>query len=315
MKYKVKAAVLPDFRSRFMIKEVELEAPDDWVLVDVKYVGICGRDVVVWKGGFKNLKPPLILGHEVFGYYKGTPVAVFPGVKSKECERTDLCEAFSVLGEQVPGGYANRVAVPEWNIIALKDHDLVKYAASACGVATFVHVAKILGIKEGDRVLVTGASGGVGIHGIQHLKLLGAEVYAFTRDKSKAKIIEKLGVNVVTDFDFYRSVGRMDHVIELVGARTLNESMRSLRFKGSIALVGNVTGEPIFIERPALFIMRELKMTGSAAYSKEEYIEALNEIEKGYIRPFYKLYNFYDINDAYEDVLSSMIIGRAILSI
>jgi len=315
LKYKVKAAVLLNFRSKFVIKEVELEAPDYWEIVNIKYVGICGRDVVVWKGGFKNLKPPLILGHEIFGYYKGAPVAIFPGIRSEQREDLDYYKTFSILGEQIPGGYADKVAVPKWNIITLKDQDLVKYAASACGVATFVHVAKVLGIRKGDKVLVTGASGGVGIHGIQYLKLLGAEVYAFTRSESKAKIIKELDVNVVTDFSFYRNIGRMDHVIELVGAKTLNESMRSLRFKGSIVLVGNVTGEPISIQRPALFIMRELRMLGSAAYNKEEYMVALNEIEKGNIKPFYKLYNFYDINNAYEDILNSRVIGRAILSI
>lgn len=314
MKYMVKAAILSNFRSKFKLKEIELEAPDDWVLVNIKYVGICGRDLVVWKGGFKNLKPPLILGHEIFGYFEGEPVAVFPGVLL-DCEDKGQCNTVKILGEQIPGGYANKVAVPRWNIIPLKDEDFVKYAASACGVATILHVVKVLEIGSGDKVLVTGASGGVGIHGIQYLKAIGAEVYAFSRSETKASIIRKLGVNVVRNFDFYRDVGRMDFVIELVGARTINESMRTLRYQGSMALVGNVTGEPIYLQRPALFIMRELKITGSAAYSKEEYNYALDIIGRNLIKPFYKVYSISAINDAYNAVLESKVLGRAVLRV
>jgi alcohol dehydrogenase len=316
MRYKVRAAVLQNFRSNFEIKEVDLEAPDDWVLVDVKYVGICGRDLVVWKGGFRNLRPPLILGHEIFGFYNGRPVGVFPGIVGERCEDQEvLCENYMILGEQIPGGYANRVAVPPWNVVELPDDDFVKYAAAACGVATMIHVAKVLNIRAGDKVLVTGSSGGVGIHGIQYLSLLGAEVYAYTRSPEKAEKLRELDVNVITNLDFYKRLGRVDHVVEIVGARTLNQSMRALRPGGSLALVGNITGEVVTIERPALFVMRELKMTGSAAYTKSEYVTALKIISKNLIRPFYKVYEFDKINEAYNDVLNSKVLGRAVLKI
>ncbi len=314
MKYKVKAAVLRSFRSPFSIEDLELEAPDDWVIVDVKYVGICGRDLVVWKGGFTNLRPPLILGHEIFGFYKDKPVGVFPGILKKSCEKkTSSCEGYQILGEHVPGGYSDKVAVPRENIVKLPDEELEKYASAMCGVATMIHVARVLGIKPGDRVLVTGASGGVGIHGIQYLTLIGAEVYAFTRSEDKAKKLRELDVNVVTSLDFYKNSERVDHVVEIVGAKTINDSMRALKFKGSLALVGNVTGEPIIIKRPALLVMRELNITGSAAYSIKEYETALKIIGKGFIKPFYKIYSFNDINLAYRDVVNSKVLGRAVL--
>ncbi|WP_243678222.1 alcohol dehydrogenase catalytic domain-containing protein [Vulcanisaeta distributa] len=40
----------------------------------MKAEGICGRDLVIWRGGFRNLKPPLILGHEIFGEIDGRAV-------------------------------------------------------------------------------------------------------------------------------------------------------------------------------------------------------------------------------------------------
>nr|WP_252900823.1 alcohol dehydrogenase catalytic domain-containing protein [Vulcanisaeta sp. JCM 14467] len=69
---RVLAAVLREFNKPFSIEEYDIgdPGPND-VVVRVKAAGICGRDLVIWRGGFKNLKPPLILGHEIFGEVNG----------------------------------------------------------------------------------------------------------------------------------------------------------------------------------------------------------------------------------------------------
>jgi len=78
---RVRAAVLRSFRQAFTIEDVDLPDPGPGsAIVDVRAVGVCGRDLVVWRGGFRGLKPPLILGHEVFGEYEGKPMAVFPAI-------------------------------------------------------------------------------------------------------------------------------------------------------------------------------------------------------------------------------------------
>jgi D-arabinose 1-dehydrogenase-like Zn-dependent alcohol dehydrogenase len=315
-KARVRAAVLKSFGGPFSIEEVTIDVPEGWVPVRVGAVGICGRDIVVWRGGFRNLKPPLILGHEVFGYYNGKPVGVFPAVVPEECvERggSALECPYRILGEQVPGGYADTVYVPPWLLVELPDDDFKKYAAAVCGVATMIHAARVARVGPGDRVLVTGATGGVGIHGIQYLSLIGAEVYAYTRSPAKAARLAELGVNPVTSLDFYKTVGRVDTVIELVGSRTVNESMRALRPGGNLVLVGNITGEPVRIERPALFVMREIHMHGSAAYNLHEYRAAIRIVGSGPIKPFYKIYKLDEINDAYNDAVSRSILGRAVL--
>jgi len=293
---------------------------EDWVEVRVRAVGVCGRDVVVWRGGFPNLRPPLLLGHEVFGEHDGEPVGVYPAVPlTGECrarlERGEVCDPREVviLGEGVPGGYADRVYVPEWSLVPLPDDDYERYAAAVCGVATMMHAARVAGVAAGERVLVTGASGGVGVHGIQYLKLLGARVYAYTRSGAKAALLAELGVEPVTSLSFYREAGRVDVVMELVGAATVNESMRALRPRGRLVLVGNVRGEPIVLERPALAIMRELAVYGSAAFTRPEYEAAVRLVGEGAVRPFYRRYRLEDINLAYEAVARGEIVGRAVL--
>jgi len=313
-------AVLHEFRSPFRIGWFEYDYPDEWVEVKVRAVGVCGRDIVVWKGGFPNLRPPLLLGHEVFGEHDGEPVGVYPAVPlTRECrarlEDGGVCEPVEavILGEGLPGGYADRVYVPEWNLVPLPDDEYEKYAAAVCGVATMMHAARVAGVGAGEKVLVTGASGGVGIHGIQYLKLLGAHVYAYTRSDAKAGLLAELGVEPVTSLSFYRERGRVDVVMELVGAATVNESMRALRPRGRLVLVGNVGGEPIVLERPALAIMRELAIYGSAAYSRPEYEAAVRLVGEGAVKPFYRRYRLEDVNLAYDAAASGGLVGRAVL--
>jgi D-arabinose 1-dehydrogenase-like Zn-dependent alcohol dehydrogenase len=311
---RVKAAVLEEFRHPFKVGETTIRVPEDWVEVEVKAVGVCGRDLVVWKGGFQNLRKPLILGHEVFGIHNGRPVTVIPGIRVEECVRAGgECPGYAVLGEHVPGGYADRIYVPRENIYPLPDDEFEKYAAATCGVATIIHASAVAGIRAGEKVLVTGATGGVGIHGIQYLLNLGARVYAMTRSEEKARVLEGLGAIPVTSPDFYKNQGRMDVVLEIVGAPTFNTSMRSLRLGGRMVLIGNITGEPVTIERQALFVMREIHLHGSAAFTPEEWIAAIKVIGRGAIRPFYKAYRLDEINEAYKVALEGKRIGRVIL--
>ncbi|MEB3844412.1 MAG: zinc-binding dehydrogenase [Desulfurococcales archaeon] len=305
MKVRVRGALLERFRSEFRVGEWEVEVPDGWVPVRVKAVGLCGRDIVVWKGGFRNLKPPLILGHEVFGEHDGRPVSVYPAV--------NIGGVPLVLGENIPGGYADTVYVPEENLIPLPDAEYEKYAAAVCGVATLMHASRVAGIAAGDRVLVTGATGGVGIHGVQYLRLLGAEVVAYARSREKGRVLEEMGFDVVYELSFYKEKGRVDSVMEIVGAPTINESMRSLRTGGRLVLIGNITGEPITITRPALLVMREISVTGSAAFTRREWEAAIRVVASGAIRPVYKVYPLSRINDAYREALTGSRVGRIVL--
>ena len=316
----VRAAVLRGFGAPFSIEEVDVPVREGDRVVAVRATGICGRDVVVWRGGFRNLRPPLILGHEVFGVdEEGNPVGVYPGIVDEECLRAmrgreTLCPNYSILGEGRPGGYATHVAVPAANLVRLPTPEFEKYAASVCGVATFIHASRVAGVRRGDRVLVTGASGGVGIHGVQYLiNVVGAQVYAHVRSEWKAKVLRDLGAAPVTDLGFYRREGRVDFVFEIVGAPTINDSLLALNPGGTLVLVGNVTGEEIRLTRPAVVVMRELKIVGTAAYTLDEYAEAVRLVSQGAIRPFYRTYRLADVNAAYEAISRGELLGRAVL--
>ncbi|MGC8566517.1 MAG: zinc-binding dehydrogenase [Caldisphaera sp.] len=316
----MKAAVLKEFNRPFSIEYINLENKEGNVIVENKAVGICGRDQVIWKGGFKNLKPPLILGHEIFGIYNYKPVAVFPANVSEKClkemeGRENLCTDYSIIGEKEQGGYTEKISVSEWNLIDLPDENFEKYAASTCGVATIIHADILAGLDKGSKVFVTGSTGGVGIHGIQYLVNKNYEVYGYARSEEKEKILKDLGVFPVKSFDFYKKEGKMDSVFEIVGSLTINDSMLSLKKRGKLILIGNISGEEIKIIRPAFVVMNEISIIGTAAYTKKEYEEAIDLIGKNKIKPFYSLYKLDEINKAYNDINGGKIVGRAVLKI
>ncbi len=316
---RIRAAILKEFRKPFSIEEIDIEPKEDEVVVNIKAVGVCGRDLVVWKGGFRNLKPPLILGHEIFGEYEGKPVAVFPAKVGKEClklseGKENLCNDYSIIGEKEIGGYSEAITIPKWNLIDLPDMNYEKYAAAACGVATIIHANNLAKLDKGSKVLVTGSNGGVGIHAIQYLSNL-YEVYAYVRSEDKAKQLKDLNVIPITSFDFYKNSGKVDAVFEIVGSLTINESMLSLKKEGKLILIGNISGEPINIIRPAFIVMNEISIIGSAAYNKKEYEDAIKTIGEGKIKPFYKSYSLNEINNAYNDIINGKVVGRAVLKI
>ncbi|MEM3209165.1 MAG: alcohol dehydrogenase catalytic domain-containing protein [Saccharolobus sp.] len=307
----MKAAVLHQYNSPFNIEDTQ--ARGYGVKINVKATGICGRDLVIWKGGFKNLKLPLILGHEIVGYYKGKPVAVYPNLYCGNCEycktgRENLCENAIILGEgEITGGYAEEVIVPEKNLIPLPDDNFEKYAAAMDPIATSIHATKLVNLNRDDKVLVTGAGGGVGIHLVQYLKYLGVKNVFGLSSKSE-KLIE-LGVN--TDI----KGERFDVIFELVGSKTINDSLRALKKEGTLVLIGNVEGEPITLLRPALTIMRQQRIVGSASYTKAEYEEAIRLIGEGKIKAIYEVYELEQINEAYKRLMNRQVFGRAVLKI
>ncbi|WP_179950434.1 zinc-binding dehydrogenase [Sulfodiicoccus acidiphilus] len=317
MEIQTQVAILREFGRDFTIEKAKLNVKEGDTIVRVKASGICGRDLVIWKGGFKNLRPPLILGHENYGEVEGEPVGVMGNVSCGTCHycetgMSNLCEKAVLLGEGRPGGYADDVPIPTPNVFQLPDREYGKYAGAVCPVATAIHAGKLAGVKTGDRVLVTGAGGGVGIHAIQVLKRMGAKVIAQTGE-NKSEFVKRWADEVVTDSEFSKAVDSVDSVIELVGAPTINESMRTVRRRGTIVVVGNVTGEPLNIVRPALLVMREITLLGSASYTPTEVLEAVKMVHEEDVKAVFKEYPLEEVNKAYKELQERKVVGRAVL--
>ncbi|MCS7106985.1 MAG: zinc-binding dehydrogenase [Acidilobaceae archaeon] len=298
-----------------VLKEGEVDYPKverDHIVLKVRGCGVCYRDTLV-RRGFMRARIPVIPGHEVVGEVvevgegvedlrKGELVASLIYVHdphNPECRgEENTCRGNKWIGEDIDGCYAEYVKLPRWSLVKVGEpgeSPPEAFSYSACVVGTAIRALKTLGkAKKGESVVITGASGGVGIHALQVAKSLGLRTIAVTRSEEKARIIESLGAEVVVYKDKFsdevrkRTDGRgADIVLDTVGGPTLDQSLRSAARGGRVVLVGNVdpSPQPVML---GLIILRELRLHGALNSTPPELAEAVEMLKKGYVRPVFK---------------------------
>ncbi|MGC8696409.1 MAG: hypothetical protein ACP5UD_08410 [Conexivisphaera sp.] len=151
----VRAAVIEEFGRDLRIEDVEMEAGPGEVPVEVRASGICGRDLVVWRGGFRNLKASTHTGARGVrgaGWKAGRRVR---GHHVRDVQVLQEREGEPMREPDIPRGGApgrvrgERVNVPHGNMFDLPDSDYPRYAAAACPLATAIRSSKIARIGKG----------------------------------------------------------------------------------------------------------------------------------------------------------------------
>jgi 6-hydroxycyclohex-1-ene-1-carbonyl-CoA dehydrogenase len=163
-------------------------------LVRVTGCGICGTDLgYFWDRIPTSCQPPLTLGHEVSGVVAtgrseliGRPVIVPTIFPCRRCEpclsgRANRCLRQKMLGGnfEQQGGFSSHVLVPEVDLCLIPPDAPVpteRLAVVADAVSTPFQACRRAGIAPGDKVIVIGATGGLGIYAVQWARLLGARV-------------------------------------------------------------------------------------------------------------------------------------------
>ena len=144
------------------------------------------------------------------------------------------------------GGFAEYVTVPQ-ELLARKPRNLSYEQAAAVPMAA---VTALLGLRDqgrlrpGHRVLVNGASGGVGTFAVQIARALGASVGAVC-SAPRADLVRSLGAEDVIDYqtaDFTRSGQRYDLILDISGRRPVTACRRVLAAGGTLVLVGGPAG-------------------------------------------------------------------------
>jgi NADPH:quinone reductase-like Zn-dependent oxidoreductase len=143
------------------------------------------------------------------------------------------------------GAFAEYVSVPE-DSLAPKPPGLTFEEAAAVPAAAFSALQALRdkgGIRPGQRVLINGASGGVGTFAVQIAKVFGAEVTGVCSTRN-LELVRSLGADHVIDYtkeDFTRSGRRYDLILDN-GYRSVSDCRRALGRTGTLVLVGGSTG-------------------------------------------------------------------------
>lgn len=303
----------PEVLHATMIARPQLRSTD--VLIQVAACGVCYHDVVVRNGTFrKRVRMPLVPGHEVAGVIVavGGDVA---GLKigdrvctvqrrsvcgqCRECRTglETLCAFQEFMGDAgLNGGYAEHVAVAQDAVVVVPaDVTLEQASIAACAIGTQLNAIRDVGrVKLGETVLVTGASGGQGAHGVQVARATGARVLAVTGSEAKVSAIRANGAHEVIvsphGVDFSRAVcaatgGRgVDVVIDNVGSDIFDSIRRSLAQGGRWILVGALSGRTVPFN-PAQLFLNGISMLSAVSCTRAQLHDALALIAEGIVRP------------------------------
>ena len=333
----MKSIFLDKIGGPLTIKEVSKPIPeDDWVLVKIVRTGVCYRDILTVEGFFPKISLPLVLGHEIAGIVvdKGSKVesveindkiVSLPYIPCGECEfcksgRENLCRNRRWYGEVIPGSYAEYVLIHRNSLVKMEPEVDWNYAAiSACVIGMLIHALEDLGdIHKGMKVLVTGASGGVGIHALQIAKAYGAETVAITSSEEKIKFIESVKPDhiIVSRGDFSkevkRSIGPVDVVVEAVGEPTFYPSLKSLKWGGRMAVIGNVNVTPASLPL-GLLILRENIIHGVISSTRRTLKKALEFGEKGLVKAIGTEMSLWEVENAHRILKEKKAMGRIFL--
>lgn len=281
------------------------------VLVKLEAASLNHVDLFV-REGLPGLRPslPHILGSDGAGaiaalgagitdWKIGQRVVINGNICLEEDEFTragkeNLCSTWELLGETIPGTYAQFVAVPAQNILEIPENfPAQKAAAAALVYLTAWHSLVSRGnLKAGETVLVVGASGGVNSACIQIAKHLGAEVFAVGSSAKKLQLAESLGADHLIDRskeDWSKAAYSLtnkrgvDVVVDNVGS-TFPLSMRAARKGGRILNVGRTGGSQVEIDLRYIF-GKHLSILGSTMGTIADFAAVMNLIFEGNLQP------------------------------
>jgi alcohol dehydrogenase len=233
------------------------------------------------------------LGRDVTGWRVGNRVLVDPVFREGG--------RFGMIGETAHGGRAEYVAVPAAQLIAVPETVSLEDAASlplAYGTAYRMLVTRGR-LVHGEKILILGASGGVGVACVQLAKLLGAEVIAGTSSEAKQKPLAALGadhtVNYATE-SFVEAVKRLcgkprvaggggvDVAVNFTGGDTWRDTQRTVTRGGRILTCGATAGYEVVTDARYLWTF-EHQYIGSNGWSVSDLEALLGLIRDGRLKP------------------------------
>ncbi len=144
------------------------------------------------------------------------------------------------------GAFAEYVAVREDRAIALKPGNVTFEQAAAVPIAALTALQALRDkghIRAGQKVLVNGASGGVGTFAVQIAKSFGAEVTGVCSTRN-VELVRSIGADHVIDYtreDFTTGTQHYDLIVDIVGTHSLLEYKRVLNPKGTLVMIGSTT--------------------------------------------------------------------------
>jgi NADPH:quinone reductase len=220
---------------------------DREVLIEVKGIGLNFPDTLMLQGKYQTRPDrPFIPGRDA----SGVVVATGPGVRR-------VHKGDRVIAQVATGAFAEKLAAPEARCFRIPDSMDFVTGAGMVTIYNTAYVAVIIRgqVKPGETVLVTGASGGVGLATVQIARAKGARVLAGVSSKEKGEVALASGAEALIDLSasdlreslrqqvFALTDGRgVDAVFDPVGGDVFDAALRALAYAGRMVIIGFASG-------------------------------------------------------------------------
>jgi alcohol dehydrogenase, propanol-preferring len=307
----------------------------------VRAAGV-GLTLLNMRAGRLGGSTPRVMGHEL----GGDIVAIGTGVKGlsigdrctvyfyltcNRCRwcrggRETLCENFGgYVGAHRDGGFADYVCLPAENFLPIPEGLSYEAAAVAAdAVNTNWHCMRERAqLSPDDTIMLIGAGGGVGIHGVQVAKLFGARVIATDVSAEKLALAREWGADETINV---RETNPLDEVRRLTSGKGVNAAVdyvghgdtfkiaiESLATAGRAVVVGAGKGDTSF--NPLGLVTSERIITGSRHSTRAELIETMEIMARGLVVPVIGMrLPFTEIETIFDAVKGETLLGRGALT-
>lgn len=340
----MRAAVFSEYGGPEVVRIQEMERPEPGpgeVRLAVRAAAMNHLDLWVRRGLPLKITMPHIGGSDVAGVVdavgpgvegvqEGARVVVDPSLDYAWYEGVSggpslTGPEFRIIGEHTQGGFAEYCVAPAANLMEIPEHVPFETAAAASLVAVTAWRALMVrgNLKAGERVLITGASGGVSTLAIQLARLAGAEVFAVTSGPANVDRVRELGAHVVYDRlegnwgkQVWLDTGKrgVDLALDAVGQAVWAQCLKALAVRGRLVTYGATTGAAGETEIRLVF-WRQLSILGSTMGSPGEYRTVMDLVFQGKVSPVvHAVLPLEEARRAHEMLEAGEVFGKVVLT-
>lgn len=247
-------------------------------------------------GGWNKATPfPFIQGTDCCGHVDavadgGNATLIGNRVIVRACMRTNGFGSMDNIwmASDFDGAFAQYVVVPESEVFSVEcDWTDAELATIPCAYGTAETMINRTGVASGERVLVAGASGGVGSAAVQLAKRRGAHVIAVA-GAEKHDAVRAIGADTVVDRggDTPENLGQesIDVVIDNVAGDGFGGRLETLRRGGRYVSSGAIAGPVVDLDMRTMYL-KDLTLYGSTAWDEPVFPNLVGYIERGEIKP------------------------------
>ncbi|MDP6140942.1 MAG: zinc-binding dehydrogenase [Arenicellales bacterium] len=305
------------------VNNTDINTRIGWYSKDVTVATADVGDEEIDSGGWAGALPfPLIQGGDLCGevVLLGKGVTEFkPGMRvtcpiNQPNPTEDAPRRFEVLGSDLDGTFAQFCKVPARQLFDVSSSPLsdIEIGAMPCAYGTALTLLTRSRVGAQDRVLITGASGGVGLAAVQLAKLKGAKVTGMS-SPAKADSVLAAGAVAVIGRDQTPTVQAFTVVIDVVGGSRFGALLEALIPGGRYATAGAIAGPIVETDLRTVYL-QDLTIFGCTYQPKEVFADLISLINRGSVRPLIsKTYSLRDIATAQEDFACKRYPGKLVL--